>query len=146
VISLTQGPLPDKTQHSQDTDIKAPGGIRTHNPSKQAAGVPTLRPRGHRYRLHYMLNYFRIYKGVQFKNKPQTRWNLIDRSTTAPPPLLSPSSILPPPLSHCVFIPARRNGDARLKTLYQFFISLKSATSLKSRNMKLQILLPHMSA
>jgi hypothetical protein len=30
-------PIPDNTQHSQETDIYAPDGIRTHNPSKQAA-------------------------------------------------------------------------------------------------------------
>ena len=33
VISLTQRPLPDKTQYSQEADIHAPSGIRTHNPS-----------------------------------------------------------------------------------------------------------------
>ena len=43
--------LPDNTQHSQETDIHAPGGIRTHNPSKRAAGDPRLRPRGHWDRL-----------------------------------------------------------------------------------------------
>ena len=47
VISPTQRPLPDNTQHSQQTDIHAPSGIRTHNPSKQAAADPRLRPRGH---------------------------------------------------------------------------------------------------
>ena len=35
-------------------------------------------------------------------------WNLIGRSITAAPPVLSPSSNLPPPLSHCAFIPARK--------------------------------------
>jgi hypothetical protein len=35
------------TQHSQDRDIHAPGGIRTHNPSKKAAGNPRLKPRAH---------------------------------------------------------------------------------------------------
>ena len=35
------------TQHSQETDIHTPGGIRTHNPRKQAARYPCLRPRGH---------------------------------------------------------------------------------------------------
>ena len=35
------------TQHSQETDIQAAGGIRTHNPSKPAAADPRLRPRGH---------------------------------------------------------------------------------------------------
>ena len=37
----------DNTQHSQETDIHAPGGIRARNPSKQAAEDPRLRPRGH---------------------------------------------------------------------------------------------------
>jgi hypothetical protein len=31
---LDEGPLPDNTQHSQETDIHALGGIRTHNPNK----------------------------------------------------------------------------------------------------------------
>jgi hypothetical protein len=39
-------PLPDNTQHSQQTDIHALGGIRAHNPSKRAAVDPRLRPRG----------------------------------------------------------------------------------------------------
>ena len=34
-------------QHSQETDTHAPGGIRTRNPSKQAAADLHLRPRGH---------------------------------------------------------------------------------------------------
>ena len=37
--------LPDNTQHSQETDFHAPGGIRTHNPSKRAAAHPRLRLR-----------------------------------------------------------------------------------------------------
>jgi hypothetical protein len=43
------GPMqrPDNTQHSQETDIHARGGIRTHNPSKPTAADPRLRPRGH---------------------------------------------------------------------------------------------------
>ena len=34
-------------QHSQQTDIHAPGGIRTHSLSRRAAADPRLRPRGH---------------------------------------------------------------------------------------------------
>ena len=45
VISPTEIPLPDNTQHSQETDIHAPCGIRTRNPSKRAAADPSLRPR-----------------------------------------------------------------------------------------------------
>ena len=37
----------DNTQHSQQTDIHAPGGIWTHNLSRQAAADLRLRPHGH---------------------------------------------------------------------------------------------------
>ena len=47
VISSSQRPLPDNTQHSQQTDIHVPGGTRTHSPSKRAAADPCLRQRGH---------------------------------------------------------------------------------------------------
>ena len=47
VIGRSQKPLPDYTQQSQQTDIHAPGGIRTHNLSRRAAADPRLRPRGH---------------------------------------------------------------------------------------------------
>jgi hypothetical protein len=39
----TQGFLPDNTQHSRETDAHAPGGIRTHNPSKRATAYPRHR-------------------------------------------------------------------------------------------------------
>ena len=42
VISSSQRPLPDNTQHSQQTDVHAPGGFRTHNFSKWAAADHTL--------------------------------------------------------------------------------------------------------
>jgi len=51
VISPTQRPLPDNTQHSQETDIQASGGIRTHTHRKRAAADPLLRPLGHWDRL-----------------------------------------------------------------------------------------------
>jgi hypothetical protein len=41
VISPSQKPLPDNTQHSQETDIHALGGIGTHNPSKRAVMIDT---------------------------------------------------------------------------------------------------------
>ena len=31
LISSSQRPLPDNTRHSQQTNIHAPGGIRTHD-------------------------------------------------------------------------------------------------------------------
>jgi hypothetical protein len=59
VIGPSQRPLPDNTQQTQETDIHAPGGIRTHNPSKPTAADPRLRPRGHwdqqnAYRVHFV--------------------------------------------------------------------------------------------
>ena len=44
VISSSQRPLPDNTQQSRQTDIHAPGGIRTHNLSRGAAADPHHRP------------------------------------------------------------------------------------------------------
>jgi len=42
-----QRTLPENTQHSYQIDIYVSGGIRNHNPSKQAAADPRLRLRGH---------------------------------------------------------------------------------------------------
>ena len=64
VISASQRPLPDNTQHSQQTNIHAPGGIRTHNLSRRAAANLRLRPRGHWDRLHIY-----IYRGPR-RNVP----------------------------------------------------------------------------
>jgi hypothetical protein len=47
VISPTQRPLPDNTQHSQETDIHATSGTRTRIPRKRKAADRRLRPRGH---------------------------------------------------------------------------------------------------
>jgi hypothetical protein len=46
-IGLRQRPLPDNTQHSQETDSHASDVIRNLNPSKRTAPDPLLRPRGH---------------------------------------------------------------------------------------------------
>ena len=41
MISSSQRPLPDNTRQSQQTNIHAPGGIRTHDLSRRAAaGLP----------------------------------------------------------------------------------------------------------
>ena len=55
MISPSQRPLPDNTQHSQQTNIHALGGIRTHNLSRRATEDLRLRPRGHwdRCNIHY---------------------------------------------------------------------------------------------
>ena len=52
MISPSQRPLPDNTQHSQQTNIHAPGGIRTHDRNRRAAVDLSLRPRGYWDRLY----------------------------------------------------------------------------------------------
>ena len=54
-VRLTHRPLPDNTQHSQQTNIHAPGGIRTQNLSRRAAKNLCLRPRGHWDRQYLLL-------------------------------------------------------------------------------------------
>ena len=53
VISSSQRPLPDNTQHSQQTSIPPSGGIRTHNIRRRAAADLRLRSRGHLDRQHF---------------------------------------------------------------------------------------------
>jgi len=60
VIGQAQGPLSDKsTQHSQDKDIRPPGAIRTHNPSKWAVADTRFSPRDHwdRHRVLYIAGF-----------------------------------------------------------------------------------------
>ena len=47
MISWSQRPLPNNTKHSQQTDIHAHGGIRTHNLSRRAAADLRHRPSSH---------------------------------------------------------------------------------------------------
>jgi len=42
MIGLSEKPLPDNKQHSQETDVHAPCGIRTHNSRKRPAAEPHL--------------------------------------------------------------------------------------------------------
>jgi len=51
VLSSSQRLLPDNTQHPQQTNIHAPGGIGTHYLSRREAADLHLRPRSHWDRL-----------------------------------------------------------------------------------------------
>jgi len=51
VVSSSQRPVPDNTQHSQQTDIHVTGGIGTHNLSRRAAVDTRHRPSGYWDRL-----------------------------------------------------------------------------------------------
>ena len=63
---------------------------------------------------------------------------VIGRNMTAPPPLLSPSSILPPHSFHCAFVSSRKNlADGYQSYVFQFFfLRFKSRVSLKLHNWK----------
>ena len=52
----TINPIGQKLYYRKKYEYKihAPGGIRTHNPNKQATADPRLRPRGHLNRHEYM--------------------------------------------------------------------------------------------
>jgi hypothetical protein len=69
---------PDNTQHSQQTDIHAPGGICNQNPSKRAAANPRFRPRGHwdRYGIILTGSYLEQYDELhRLSQQPlDTRW------------------------------------------------------------------------
>jgi hypothetical protein len=47
VIGPSQRPLTDNTQHSQETDIDATGGIQTRNPNTRTAADTCRTPRGY---------------------------------------------------------------------------------------------------
>lgn len=66
--------------------------------------------------------------------KARTHWNLISHSMTTPLPVLWPSSMLLPSLSHCAFIPA----TVQLKQflfdfLFRLCVCLCNCKSLKLR-------------
>ena len=58
----------------QQTDIHAPGGIRTHNPSKRSAADPRLRPRGNWDRPHNT-GLFKMIVGVLTTRDTQYTWD-----------------------------------------------------------------------
>jgi hypothetical protein len=76
VISSSQRPLPDNTQHSQQTDIQ----IRTHDPSKRAAEDPRLRPHGHWDRLTIAVIPSKLQKTEQprrYNDQLWARWSRV---------------------------------------------------------------------
>ena len=74
---VAQTSLRDNTQHSQQTNIHDPGGIRTHNLSRRAAADLRHRPRG-----HWDRHEKRIKKGnhhYSLRNNPEERSSLLLR-------------------------------------------------------------------
>jgi len=86
VISPSQRPLPDNTQHSQDTDIHSHGGIRTRNPARPTPADPPLGPHGHWDQLtvgfwlrnctRYKLTVWQHFVWIFFVAEARQTWNL----------------------------------------------------------------------
>jgi len=61
----------------------------------------------------------------------QTYWNLTGHGMLVPLPVISPSSILHPPLSHYAFVPTRKNEACVAKMLlFQFLCALLKIVSV----------------
>jgi hypothetical protein len=65
---VTETSLPDNTQHSQETDIHAPGVVRTRNPSKRVIAHRRPRTRGHWYRNYLHRHMSMVFIASNFLN------------------------------------------------------------------------------
>ena len=83
MISSSQRPLPGNTQHSQQTDIHAPGGIRTHDLSRWAALDLRLRPRGHWDRHTEIVYWAQRSKQAKITHDRQCTYNVPHRRVRA---------------------------------------------------------------
>jgi hypothetical protein len=63
-------------------------------------------------------------QGSPVEIQTPAHWNLIGRSMTAPPPVLSPNSILPPPSTHYAFLPEGKIPLAFHRFCYLNFLYL----------------------
>jgi hypothetical protein len=126
MISPSQRPLPDNTQHSQQTNIHAPSWIRTHDLSRRAAVDLRLRPRGywdrHIRQYEYKFknvnrpNYrnfdgnFSIFKinkkNTHVNSKTKAKWKLLFATQVGQ--LVNPSQIMQLVLKPCCDIDSER--------------------------------------
>jgi hypothetical protein len=61
--------------------------------------------------------------GSPVEIQSEINWNLIGRSVTAPPPVLSPLIVLPPPSCHFAIISARKiSARVSKMLLFQFIL------------------------
>jgi hypothetical protein len=89
----SQTPLPDNTQHSQETDIHNPGRIRPRNPSKRAVADPHLRTHG------TQTHFLKIHFNIILPSMPRTS----KRSLSLRSPHPNPASAYP--VSHTCHMP-----------------------------------------
>jgi hypothetical protein len=82
VINPPQRPLPDNTQQPQQTNIHAPGGIRTYNRSRRTAEDLCLRPRGNWDRLFTLNTCCKQNVSLTFTIKRQSDQNVYSLNVT----------------------------------------------------------------
>jgi hypothetical protein len=73
LLRLDANILPDNTRHSQQTDIHALGGIRSHNPGKRLAADLRRREHGCWNRRSWVSGNL-IYEGVKFDSCRRFAW------------------------------------------------------------------------
>jgi hypothetical protein len=80
-----------------------------------------------------------LYTKREFGCNPQSNtWNLVERSMTAPPPVLSPSSILPPPSTAALSLSQGKDQRAFQKFYYFNFLYFLKFLTLKLSNFELR--------
>jgi len=82
VFSSTQKPLPANKQHSQQKNIHATFGIRTHNPRKRAAADPRLSSRGNCDRTRviyfcYVMNLLQLQISTELCENKRLLWTVL---------------------------------------------------------------------
>ena len=82
--------------------------------------------------------YYVIIRCSPIEFKTSTHCNLICCGMISPPLVLSPSSILPPPSSHCAFISAQEIRRSFQKIFISISLLLLNFVSLKLRNLNLR--------
>lgn len=122
--------LPDNIQHLHETDIYAPGGIRTYNPNKRAATNPRLRLRGHWDRLLIKYTYMGSYRLDTRICSRECVWGWVWRVNII--------TVLRVNMLHCTFIKGKIivvdnwRGRDRMEGFYYWSVQMMSSEHLST--------------
>jgi hypothetical protein len=129
-ISISRLWLLDITQLSIDAGVQIPTTAKSLVLMQGIDRSRVCASRGKKYAYGQIYMYM---SGSSVNIQIPTHCNLIVCSTIATPPLLSPSSILPPLSSHCDFVHAKEMHSYRVSKLLfiSFWTFLKHCVNLK---------------
>jgi hypothetical protein len=116
--------------------IKILEGTRTDSPRLSNSYVSHVQHRSNFAQVRIEYTYGQLYMYIQkipVYIQTLTHWNLIGHSMTAPPLVLSPSSILPPLSRHYVSIAAEEKFGACLKKSLFLFFTFLNCVGVKLR-------------